>query len=1161
MTNNGKHLAYLPEGVTFTPLRECPWCSSTSIFRIAIRGDGLPVMRCPECHLAFLGELPDDLSVFYDEGYFTRSPLPNSDLSDTGYENYDRSYSPSSFRWLSMLIRAAVGPEKKRLFDLGSATGTFLEAARLEGFVVSGSELHERAAAAAREKGLDVRGGPFDPRDWDRKSFDVVTALEVLEHVNDIRTTVLDLVSLLRDDGLLVFFVPILSDSALAQYGDAGSDFQAHYEHTFYLNPTFLERMSEELFGENHLVLWVPEVEELGQIVSYGLGFLRPFSEVGPPERRLIHLMSAESLEAMDGLSVYEATAIALTASKMYDFPTAEAALYMADRMAGPQPMQRIARAQVLRSRGELLSAIAILEDVIAAERSQDPMATALLIETVEDLLTLMRIERSGLSGGLRELHERFEDMRARLAEGDPKDLRTALRNVIEMLKAQLEVAEQLAKNSVEMLDESRKHGLSLESNLAEISRELSGERAMATELGNENARLRNDLNDIYLSRAWRLVSRLRSVIRMPSRALSRFRGTPSTGHDADVTASQKGRTRVWQPPVESYPFLVSVIMPVYNKGTTLRSSIESVRAQTLTPIEIVIWDDGSGDPETLAVLDDVSNLSGVTLFRASNQGVVGARNSAIALSRGRYICCLDPDDQIAPTYLEMAVALLESQPQYAIAYPWVHSTGDADELWETQDLEPSLITRANHVPVCALFRREVFYETGGFSPEMTHGYEDWEFWVHAAELGFRGKSIPAHLFKYRFSRDATESRDAKARESHQQLIDEIAQLHPRLARTGVPLDRPTPTTVRPVGRQLGPRQLPAGAGRPVVMTLPWFTVGGADRVVDLLVRKWVSDGHTVVVFTTTPLAPGMSDRRHDLDVVTPYVYPLNDFLPVQQWYEFVATTIAALDSPVLFNVGSAWLHENGRGLRRDFPHLRMVDQQFNTIAHLEGNRRFADLIDLTIAAYDELAKNLADDGRVSDVASVYVGIDDVSMPHPDLVAKFREEAGLHEGERLVLYVGRLAAEKRPEWVTRLATELRPEEARVGIIGDGPLREDIAKAVRENDRLVWMSELDSVEPALAAADLVVLPSRIEGIPLVAMEALALGTPVVATRVGGLPDLENEEGITLTDPEDFDAFVEAVRKNLDVDSERVHLSKRFSAKAMLEEYDRLLFGDQ
>jgi glycosyltransferase involved in cell wall biosynthesis/GT2 family glycosyltransferase len=697
-------------------------------------------------------------------------------------------------------------------------------------------------------------------------------------------------------------------------------------------------------------------------------------------------------------------------------------------------------------------------------------------------------------------------------------------------------------------------------SELEDQRRELSRERAVATELSNENARLSNSLNEIYVSRAWRLVSRLRSVLRFRPRVLVRSDQYVATTNDDGTDARATATARVWYPPPDSYPYLVSVVMPVYNKGSTLRGSIDSVLGQTLPSVELVVWDDGSDDAETLAILEEIASLPNVASFRAHNQGVVGARNSGIAMSRGRYICCLDPDDEIAPTYLEMAVALLEAQPEYAIAYPWVHSTGDVDERWETQDLEPSLILRANHLPVCAVARREVFFETGGFSPEMAHGYEDWELWVHAAELGFRGKSLPVHLLKYRFSRDAGESRDARAREKHDQLVEHIAKLHPRLARTGVPLERATPTAVRPVGQELGQRRIPAGQGRPVVMTLPWFTMGGADRVVASLARRWVDDGRTVIVFTTKELAPGMANRLQEMELITPYVYPLPDFLPEPQWYEFMASTISSLGSPVIFNVGSSWFHEHAKALRRDFPDLFMVDQQFNTIAHLPANRGIADSLDLTIAAYDGLAETIAADGRSSRVAPIYVGIDETNAPRADEVEEFRREVGLGDGEPLLLFVGRLADEKRPEWVVRLASDDRLPRGRVVIVGDGPLRDEVAKAASSNKRLVWLSSIDQIEPAVSAADVIVLPSKIEGIPLIAMEALALGTPIVATRVGGLPDMEGEPGVILTEPHDFDQFVETIAKTLHSEVGQTRLPKRFSTAVMLQQYDRLLFPD-
>jgi glycosyltransferase involved in cell wall biosynthesis len=313
------------------------------------------------------------------------------------------------------------------------------------------------------------------------------------------------------------------------------------------------------------------------------------------------------------------------------------------------------------------------------------------------------------------------------------------------------------------------------------------------------------------------------------------------------------------------------------------------------------------------------------------------------------------------------------------------------------------------------------------------------------------------------------------------------------------------------------------------------------------------------MVFMTTPLAHGMADRKHAMEQLTPYVYRLHDFLPTAQWYEFFAATLAALDSPVVLNIGSAWFYDSARAVRRDFPQIRIVDQQFNSLAHQPNNRRIAELVDLTIAAYADLATDLAEDGRATDVQSVYVAIDAPEHPSAEAIARFRETAGLRSEERIVLFVGRLADEKRPEWVIALGGELGPDEARIVMIGDGPLRENIIEEVRSNSNLLWIPDIDAIEPAIAAADVVVLPSKIEGIPLVALEALALGTPLVATRVGGLPDLEGEEGVTLADADDFAGFAEAVRKALSETWNDIRLPARFSESEMLESYDRLLFG--
>lgn len=87
------------------------------------------------------------------------------------------------------------------------------------------------------------------------------------------------------------------------------------------------------------------------------------------------------------------------------------------------------------------------------------------------------------------------------------------------------------------------------------------------------------------------------------------------------------------------------------------------------------------------------------------------------------------------------------------------------------------------------------------------------------------------------------------------------------------------------------------------------------------------------------------------------------------------------------------------------------------------------------------------------------------------------------------------------------------DRARVALLGGGPERAALGRrAERANiaERLLWLGERRDVAGFLAAADVVVLPSRQEGLPFVALEAMALGRPLVATAVGGVPELLSSE---------------------------------------------------
>ncbi len=242
---------------------------------------------------------------------------------------------------------------------------------------------------------------------------------------------------------------------------------------------------------------------------------------------------------------------------------------------------------------------------------------------------------------------------------------------------------------------------------------------------------------------------------------------------------------------------LVTVVIPCHNYGRYIDDALESVIGQTFSNLEIVIVDDGSDDKATINKLAEIEKKrqTRLKIIRQDNRGVSSARNKGIRTARGKYICCLDADDKLAPTYIEKCVAAMESE-NLDVCYSYAQLFGDENWVWKTGDFDIEVLKNSNCVPTAAVFKRSIWKKIGGFNPEIEigaekraagklaggapgRGYEDWNFWISIAEHGGRGKLIPEPLFYYRRHGGGRGVGDDD--EIHEKLVKKIMLTHPAL--------------------------------------------------------------------------------------------------------------------------------------------------------------------------------------------------------------------------------------------------------------------------------------------------------------------------------------------------------------------------------------------
>lgn len=207
-----------------------------------------------------------------------------------------------------------------------------------------------------------------------------------------------------------------------------------------------------------------------------------------------------------------------------------------------------------------------------------------------------------------------------------------------------------------------------------------------------------------------------------------------------------------------SAPAKVSVIIPCYNHGQYVEEAISSALSQTHKNVEVIVVNDGSTDSKTVEKLAELAGkYPQVEFIHTKNQGLPTARNTGVNASRGDYILPLDADDKIAPDYLEKTLAEFERRAGKPVGVVTTDALlfGDYEQHWRLKEFSTTRQLAIQQLLATSLISRDAFESVKkingfGYNPNMTKGYEDWDFWLTIIDAGWEIVHIPGTLFFYR---------------------------------------------------------------------------------------------------------------------------------------------------------------------------------------------------------------------------------------------------------------------------------------------------------------------------------------------------------------------------------------------------------------------------
>lgn len=347
-----------------------------------------------------------------------------------------------------------------------------------------------------------------------------------------------------------------------------------------------------------------------------------------------------------------------------------------------------------------------------------------------------------------------------------------------------------------------------------------------------------------------------------------------------------------------------------------------------------------------------------------------------------------------------------------------------------------------------------------------------------------------------------------------------------------------------------------------VAMTIGCLDIGGAEMfVLNLLRRLDYTKYRVLLIVLSEPRYTFIEKEIGSLPVKIRYLYKKAGFRP---WVLLKQTIILMRFAPHI-------IHGNVGGMIYSlfyliiFPKRRAVHTA-HTLAGVEYGLRKRKILSRLYRRGQVIPVAISPTVKESIMETYHLPAEKVILINNGIDATmFKGKPDCRNDKIIIGHVGRFETVKNHETILKIYENLHQQKLQLWLIGEGSLLSAMKAQAKGLNDVYFLGSLENVFDYLARMDIFLMPSVYEGMPLALMEAMACGAVIIASRVGGIPDIVEEgiNGFLIDDCYDVEGFSNIIKKLLvnkreinEISLRNIAKGKKYDIKLLVQAYEKL-----